>query len=71
MDVWSLGSEKIQKSSFIGPSFKQVMEGIIHKCDPKEVVLFVGLARRIWKKRNDLVFEGSFASPQVLLQATL
>jgi hypothetical protein len=71
MDVWSMGSVKIQKCSFAGPSFRQVVEGIQHKCDKEDVILFVGLARRIWMRRNEFVFGGSFASPQVLLQATI
>jgi hypothetical protein len=71
MDVWSLGSMKIQKCSFTGPSFRQVVIGIMQKCETEDVVLFVGLAKRIWMRRNDLVHGGLFASPQVLLQATI
>jgi hypothetical protein len=63
MDVWSLGSARIQKCYFAGPNFQQVVEGIMHKCDTEDVVLFVGLARRILMQRNDLVFSGSFTSP--------
>ena len=71
MDVWSLGSVKIHKCSFAGPSFRQVVVGIMQKCEAEDVVLFVGLVRRIWMRMNDLVFGGLFASPQVLLQTTI
>jgi hypothetical protein len=62
---------KIQKCYFTGPSFRQVVVGIMQKCVAEDVVLFVGLAKRIWMRRNDLVFGGFFASQQVLLQATI
>jgi hypothetical protein len=62
---------KIQKCSFTGPSFRQVVIGKMQKCETEDVVLFVGLAKRIWMRRNDLVHGGLFASPQVLLQATI
>jgi ribosomal protein L37AE/L43A len=37
MDVWSKGCPKIQKSSFVGPDFMQVVEGVFSKCSNEEV----------------------------------
>jgi hypothetical protein len=38
-------------------------------CDGKEMRLFVGVARRIWLHRNEIVHKGTFSSPkEILLQ---
>lgn len=68
MDVWSMGNKKPQKSVFLGPHFIQVVEGVFGKCSPDEVREFVGLARRIWMRRNEVVHGGLFTHPSVLLK---
>ena len=34
----------------------------------EEILLFVGIARRIWLRRNEVVHGGSFMSPNTLMQ---
>ena len=63
-DVWSICGRKIQKSCFDGPEFMEVVEGIFNKCEEEEINLFVGLARKIWVRRNEVVHGGSFTHPK-------
>jgi hypothetical protein len=70
MDVWSLGNTKLQKSCFIGPGFIQVIQGVFKKCNQDELVQFVGLVRRIWLRRNEVVHGGVFSHPRTILQQT-
>jgi hypothetical protein len=51
-DVWGTAGRVFQKSCFIGPDFIRVVEGMIRKCNPEEFLQFVGIARRIWLRRN-------------------
>ena len=39
------------------------------KCDPQEFQLFVGIARRIWLRRNSLIHEGIFAHPNEIIHS--
>jgi hypothetical protein len=67
-DVWSMCERKIQKSHFAGLDFMEVVEGIFTKCEEEDINLFVGLARKIWFRRNEVVHGGSFTHPKVLVQ---
>ena len=70
MDVWLMGPKKIQKSSFPGPDFLHVVEGLLKKCDLDDFVFFVTLARRIWLRRNEVNHGGVFTSPSLIIQQT-
>jgi hypothetical protein len=70
MDVWSEGVRKFQKSAHGGPNFLQVVEDMFSTCDEEEMRLFVGLARRIWLRRNESVHGGVFSSPKEILLKT-
>ncbi|XP_059429074.1 uncharacterized protein LOC132162872 [Corylus avellana] len=70
-DVWSMGSIKIQKGSFSGPEFMQAVEGIFSACTKEDIVQFVGLVRRIWLRRNDVLHGGVFSHPRELVQRNL
>jgi hypothetical protein len=39
-------------------------------CDGEEMRTFVGMARRIWLRRNEVVHKGSFSSPKEILLHT-
>jgi hypothetical protein len=69
-DVWSLGNRSVQKSSTYGESFREVLEDLFQKCSPSDMVQVAGLIRRIWLRRNEVVFGGIMSSPQSLLQRT-
>lgn len=67
MDVWSEGVQKFQKSTHRGPSFLQVVEDMFSTCDEEEMRLFVGMAQRIWLRRNEIVHRGVFSSPKEII----
>lgn len=68
MDVWSSGCPRIQKCSFVGPDFLEVVEGVFDKCTRDEMELFCSIARPIWMRRNEVLHEGSFVHPTSLVQ---
>jgi hypothetical protein len=66
-DVWAAGGKTFQKSHFEGPNFIRVVEGMFNKCDQAEFTLFVGIARRIWLRRNEVIHDGKFAHPNLIV----
>ncbi|XP_059454982.1 uncharacterized protein LOC132185194 [Corylus avellana] len=70
-DVWSEGGACFQKSSFAGLEFLQVVEGMISRCDRLEFIQFVGIACRLWLRRNDFIHSGLFTHPIVLFKQAL
>jgi ribonuclease HI len=67
-DIWGMGPVIFQKRFYEGPYFMQVVEGMSKICDTQEFKLFVGITRRIWKRRNAYVHEGSFVHPSSILE---
>ncbi|XP_059436152.1 uncharacterized protein LOC132169081 [Corylus avellana] len=70
-DVWSVGCIKFQKSHFEGPSFLQVVEGMLKSWDQMEFAQFANIARRIWLRRNELIHGGVFLNPNLLIQQAI
>jgi ribonuclease HI len=54
-----------------GLIFLQVVEEMFRKCDMEEFELFVGIARRIWFRRNSVIHGGVFIHPNSLLQGAI
>jgi hypothetical protein len=54
-DVWGAGNKSFQKSSFTRMTFFQVVTKMWQKCDLCEFMLFIGIARRIWLRRNEFI----------------
>jgi ribonuclease HI len=71
MDVWSGGCLRIQKCSFTGPDFLEVMEGLLNKCTGEELEIFSCIVRRIWLRRNEVLHGGGFAHPSTLVQKAM
>jgi hypothetical protein len=67
-DVWCWGPVFLQKSSYVGPSFMQVVEGIFQRGENDDIRLFVGVARRLWLRRNEFIHDGFFANPDRVMQ---
>lgn len=57
----------IQKLSNSGEQFCQIVEHVFTKCDSEEIRQFVALARRLWLRRNDVVFGRAFIHPNTLI----
>lgn len=70
-DVWGAGSAKFQKCVFDGPDFLHAAEGMLEKCDETEFQIFVGNARRIWLRRNEVVHRGFFSHLKMIVRQTL
>jgi hypothetical protein len=68
VDAWSLGCVKLQKKSCsTGNNFLQVMDDIFLQGDPEEIKQFVGIARRLWMQRNEVVHGGRMTHPNDLV----
>jgi hypothetical protein len=63
-----MGSGTLQKSFFPRPEFLQVMEGIFRKCGQDDRIIFMGTARQIWMRRNEVLHGGNFVQPGMLVQ---
>lgn len=66
-DVWLESTKKLQKSTGTTMDFCDILEEMIGKLDPKEIQLFIVIARLLWLRRNDYVFEGLLTAPSVLV----
>jgi ribonuclease HI len=71
MGVWSEGGRKIQKRAVECQSFLHVVEGVFQECDSEDIRIFVGVARRLWLRRNELIYEGNFVPPKVLMKLSI
>jgi hypothetical protein len=65
---WCAGCVKLQKSTINGSQFLQVVEEIFLTCDLQEIEQFVGMARRLWLRRNEFLHDGQFRHPNMLVQ---
>jgi hypothetical protein len=63
-----MGNKKLQKSTFQGMSFMQLLEWVFERCDQEEMQHFAGVARRLWLRRNDFIHEGELLHPRILMQ---
>lgn len=52
-------------------NFFQVVEDTFEQGDSEEIRLFVGIARRLWLRRNDVVYGGSLLHPSLLVQRAI
>ncbi|XP_042968948.1 uncharacterized protein LOC122301606 [Carya illinoinensis] len=62
-DVWSLSSRKFQKASILSPSFAEKLESLVDSKEIKELLLFAVTAWNLWKRRNEVVFQGHLTHP--------
>jgi ribonuclease HI len=59
-DAWGCGSAKLQKLSTNQLSFLNLIEELMDRCDSEEIELGVVLTRKIWLRRNSVVYGGFF-----------
>jgi ribonuclease HI len=65
-DVWGSGSMIFQKCAFNGDRIMQFMEFCLDRMKMDDFNLMAVIARRIWLRRNKLIFESSFSHPQII-----
>jgi ribonuclease HI len=70
-DVWSAGMRIFQKSSFHNQQFLQIVEEMVERCTNEEIKQFSGISRRLWLRRNEVVYGGNFANPTAIVQVTV
>ncbi|KAG6624558.1 hypothetical protein CIPAW_16G035600 [Carya illinoinensis] len=68
MDVWSHASSSLQKCSIGSVKFSELVKALMSKCDQDTMALFAIIARNIWYRRNQFVFENSFIHPNALVK---
>jgi hypothetical protein len=69
MDVWSVGPKSFQKKHTLGfTKFSQLVEDMLDHGEQGDISMFVGIARRLWYRRNDVVFNGSMMHPLTMVQ---
>jgi hypothetical protein len=67
-DVWSMACGVLQKSSYLALIFYKLWKGFSANVGRRTALLFVGIARRIWMRRNEVLHGGSFTHPSVIIQ---
>jgi ribonuclease HI len=70
-EVWAECSIRVQKCCSDAPDFMSVMDILIGRCSVEEVQLAVLVARQIWHRRNNMIFNGKFTSPKVLVKTVV
>jgi hypothetical protein len=68
MDVWGSSNRLFQKTVVEDPDFFKVAEICFEKGSEEEKLMFVRLARKIWFRRNNFVFNGLFLHPNEVVQ---
>jgi hypothetical protein len=51
-----------------GPAFINIVEKILQQGEEEEIKFFVGLSQHLWLRMNELVYEGKFSHPKMLVQ---
>jgi hypothetical protein len=65
-DVWGCEPVQFQKCSTQVQDFTLLLEQLMQKLDMEHLCLVAIVARRIWLRRNLLVFEGKFTPPNIV-----
>jgi hypothetical protein len=68
VDVWSSGPRSLQKCSGGAVSLSSVLETLIKRCSSMYIEIWAVLARKLWLRRNSVVFGGVFTSPNQLMR---
>ncbi|XP_062155084.1 uncharacterized protein LOC133863105 [Alnus glutinosa] len=57
-DVWNVGHSIFQKCAFVEHTFMEIFQLCLNRFDRDEMAYFAAIVRRIWLRRNTMVFEG-------------
>jgi hypothetical protein len=69
-DVWGCGPICLQKCSTVGDRFASLFVYLTHRLSSNQLALMAMVARRIWFRRNALVFEDKFVHPNTIFVET-
>jgi hypothetical protein len=70
MDVWGVGKKAFQKVTYNGGEFWQLAEFMMNRFEEEDFGMFIQLTRQIWLRRNTWLYEGTFTSPNDIVNAT-
>jgi hypothetical protein len=65
-DVWGGNPSCFQKCHRVGHDFKLLFAYCLERVSTEELDLLAMVSRRIWLRRNSLIFEGTFSYPNVV-----
>jgi hypothetical protein len=68
-DVWMECPVRIQKSPGDEDDFSAIFERLMERLSAEELRMMIFVARQIWFRRNDVVFNEEFRPPEKLIQA--
>lgn len=67
-DVWCLSSTKLQKQSVNQTSFKRFLLQMFEDLNDEALIELSVVAWKLWRRRNDWVFNQTFSRPQNLMK---
>jgi hypothetical protein len=70
-DVWSCGPIIFQKMCSWGESLVVVFSTLHAYCDQEDLAMWAVISRRIWFRRNSVVYNGSFTHPDMVYREAL
>jgi ribonuclease HI len=62
-DVWNAGLSIFHKCAFVEHSFMDIFQLCLGRFSRDEMDYFAAIARRIWRRRNEMLFEGVVDHP--------
>jgi hypothetical protein len=67
-DVWGLGLMCFQNCSLLVDNFALLFDLLSNRLNHDQMTLMAVMARKIWFRRNALIFEGKFAHPKSIVK---
>ncbi|XP_042950057.1 uncharacterized protein LOC122282168 [Carya illinoinensis] len=67
-DVWGVGPRRLQKLQTLESPFSEVVSLVFEAMDEETTYEFAAIACQVWKRRNHLIFEDSFATPESVVK---
>jgi hypothetical protein len=63
IDVWNADHSIFYKCAFVEQSFLDIFQQCLNRFDRSEMALFAAIAKKIWLRRNAMIFEGVSEHP--------
>ncbi|XP_059440462.1 uncharacterized protein LOC132172916 [Corylus avellana] len=70
-DVWCVSGSKLQKCTSGGDDFCKLVENMMEILTREDMELFAIIAKKIWKRRNDVVHGQPFSHPSVVVKQAI
>lgn len=70
-DVWCVANQKLQKLTSCFLDFKELVGILMTILDYLEFATMVVIMRKLWSRKNVVIFEGSFMHPIMLVTTAM